>query len=100
METPARTFLGAGPGPGGKAVAEVNGVEPAIPAVVADVLGPGSVGLSASIFGLGGDSLAALEVTRRLIEDLGRDVPLDVLVDPPDFAVYTALVEALPSVDA
>jgi acyl carrier protein len=77
-------------------MATVNDVEHAVVAVVADVLGREPAELSANFFDLGGDSLAALEVTGRLVEDLGRDVPLDALFDAPDLAAYAAVVAALP----
>lgn len=52
--------------------------------VVAKVLALGSIPApDANFFALGGDSLAALEVTTLLQEDLGRDVPLELLFDCP-----------------
>ncbi|MFI1030618.1 beta-ketoacyl synthase N-terminal-like domain-containing protein [Streptomyces sp. NPDC020951] len=46
---------------------------------------------------LGLDSLAALELRRRLSADLGADVPLDVLVDGPTVGELAALLAALPA---
>jgi acyl carrier protein len=75
---------------------QVNEVERAVVAVVADVLGTSEIDPSANFFDLGGDSLAALEVTGRLIEDLDRDIPLDALFDAVDLTTYAAVVAALP----
>ncbi|MGW2050893.1 beta-ketoacyl synthase N-terminal-like domain-containing protein [Streptomyces sp. NPDC001858] len=46
---------------------------------------------------LGLDSLAALELRRRLSAELGADVPLDVLVDGPTVGELAALLAALPA---
>lgn len=64
--------------------------------VVGDVLGTGPAELSANFFELGGDSLAALDVTGRLIEELDREVPLQALFDAADLAAYSAAVAVAP----
>jgi acyl carrier protein len=51
--------------------------------VVARVLDLPTVVPEANFFGLGGDSLQALEVMATLQEELGRDLPLELIYDHP-----------------
>lgn len=60
-----------------------------------DVLGIDPPPVEANFFALGGDSLAALEVTARLHEDLAYDVPLELLFDFPILADFAGELAGL-----
>ncbi|HEV2889869.1 MAG TPA: phosphopantetheine-binding protein [Frankiaceae bacterium] len=57
-----------------------------VASVVGGVLGVDPPPPDAHFFALGGDSLAALEVTALLQEDLGVEVPLELIFDFPVLA--------------
>lgn len=77
----------------------MNYVEPRTPAersVVAaleEVLGISPVGVDDDFFDLGGDSLAALQVVARVSEELGVDLPHQIMLDAPTAASVAAFVE-------
>lgn len=77
----------------------VNGPESEVATTVAtvveDVLGS-AVEMTDNFFALGGSSLAALEVTSRLQELTGRDIPLDLLYDADSLADFAAAVRDCP----
>lgn len=60
--------------------------EAAIAAVFREVLGTHEVDVDASFFDLGGNSLLAATLVRRLSQTLGRPVPLATLFDAPSVA--------------
>lgn len=70
-----------------------------VASVVGGVLGTDPPSLDAHFFALGGDSLAALEVTALLQEELGTEVPLDLIFDFPVLATLTAELARLTTPD-
>jgi acyl carrier protein len=49
----------------------------------------------AHFFALGGDSLQALEVTSALQDELGRELPLELLYEHPELTEFAARVAGL-----
>jgi acyl carrier protein len=47
-----------------------------------DLLG-GEVGLDDDFFDLGGDSLAAVQLVERILEETGTDLPISAMFDYP-----------------
>ncbi|WP_344639323.1 thioesterase domain-containing protein [Kitasatospora cystarginea] len=74
-------------------------VEPRTPAersvvgVLEEVLGISPVGVEDDFFDLGGDSLTALQVAERVSEELGVDLPHQIMLDAPTAAGVAAFVE-------
>lgn len=52
----------------------------------ADILEVDQVNAHDDFFGVGGDSLDAVEVSEMLSEELGKDVGMDVVLRSPTFA--------------
>ncbi|MGH7844014.1 MAG: AMP-binding protein, partial [Candidatus Binatia bacterium] len=59
----------------------------------ADVLGLGAVGIHDNFFDLGGNSLSAMRVLSRMIEDFQVDLPLRAFFDAPTVGALAARIE-------
>ncbi|MFJ4186380.1 type I polyketide synthase [Kitasatospora sp. NPDC089509] len=97
---PAASDGGGGDGDGGDAVSPPTAATSATPgeAVSArwtELLGRPELSPESDFFDLGGDSLLAVRLARRLGEDLGVRVPVRALMTGPSLAQQTALVESL-----
>ncbi|QVN19208.1 non-ribosomal peptide synthetase [Burkholderia pyrrocinia] len=73
-----------------------DGDEAALAAIWCDVLNLERVGRGDHFFDLGGHSLAAVRVATRVVERLGRDVPVRALFEAPVLAQYALQVADAP----
>ena len=69
-------------------------VQEQVAAIWRSVLGAGRVGASTNFFDLGGNSLAAMEVTLALRKHFAVDLPLPSLFQHPTVETLADLVEA------
>ncbi|GAB1340024.1 hypothetical protein ACE1SV_66140 [Streptomyces sp. E-15] len=76
-----------------------NSTEEAVAAVWSDVLGVDTVGIHDNFFEMGGHSLLATQVTSRLRQRLGVDVPVRALFTSPTPATLAEVVRELESAD-
>ncbi|MFF9573564.1 condensation domain-containing protein, partial [Streptomyces sp. NPDC014685] len=76
-----------------------NSTEETITAVWADVLGIDTIGIHDNFFELGGHSLLATQVTSRLRQRLGLDVPVRALFTSPTPAALAEVVRELETAD-
>ena len=75
-----------GSGDSSRRVAPRNPTEDTLAAIWSDVLGRGPIGVDEDFFALGGHSLLAMQVTFRIHESLGVDLPVRVLFEAPTVA--------------
>ncbi|MFF3164506.1 amino acid adenylation domain-containing protein [Streptomyces sp. NPDC003273] len=76
-----------------------NSTEELITGVWSDVLGVDTIGIHDNFFELGGHSLLATQVTSRLRQRLGVDVPVRALFTSPTPAALAAVVRELATAD-
>ncbi|MGV9907772.1 amino acid adenylation domain-containing protein, partial [Streptomyces sp. NPDC003388] len=76
-----------------------NSTEELITSVWSDVLGVDTIGIHDNFFELGGHSLLATQVTSRLRQRLGVDVPVRALFTSPTPAALAAVVRELATAD-
>lgn len=69
-------------------------VDPALTAIWAEVLGVEELDGDDDFFALGGNSLLATQITARVADALGVDVPLEALFEAPTLAAYAEQVRA------
>ncbi|WP_158702403.1 thioesterase domain-containing protein [Kitasatospora sp. MMS16-BH015] len=67
--------------------------ERSVVGVLEEVLGISPIGVEDDFFDLGGDSLMALQVAARVSEELGVDLPHQIMLDAPTAAGVAAFVE-------
>lgn len=78
FSTPSYVCIASG---GISVVSERTSIEALVLRLAREALESDTVGLDANFFDAGGDSLAALALTAALQEELGRDVPLELVFD-------------------
>ncbi|MFF5547871.1 amino acid adenylation domain-containing protein [Streptomyces olivaceoviridis] len=76
-----------------------NTTEEAVTAIWSDILGVDTVGIHDNFFELGGHSLLATQVTSRLRQRLGVDVPVRALFTSPTPATLAGVVRELETAD-
>ncbi|MGW3466843.1 condensation domain-containing protein, partial [Streptomyces olivaceoviridis] len=76
-----------------------NTTEEAVTAIWSDILGVDTVGIHDNFFALGGHSLLATQVTSRLRQRLGVDVPVRALFTSPTPATLAGVVRELETAD-
>jgi non-ribosomal peptide synthetase component F/aryl carrier-like protein len=69
-------------------------VDPALRAIWAEVLRVDALDVDDDFFALGGNSLLATQITARVADVLGLEVPLDALFEAPTLGEYAAQVRA------
>jgi non-ribosomal peptide synthetase component F/acyl carrier protein len=69
-------------------------VDPALRAIWAEVLGVDAPDVDDDFFALGGNSLLATQITARVADVLGLEVPLDALFEAPTLGEYAEQVRA------
>jgi non-ribosomal peptide synthetase component F len=69
-------------------------VDPALSAIWAEVLEVDELDVDDDFFALGGNSLLATQITARVADVLGVEVPLDALFEAPTLGGYAAQVRA------
>ncbi len=72
-----------------------NPLEAELAEIWQEVLGYDPVGVDDNFFRLGGDSLAAIQLSTRLRDRLGIDLPVNDVFDEPTIAALAAKVERL-----
>jgi amino acid adenylation domain-containing protein len=87
---------GGAPAPAGNAVpggqASPGGLADAVRQIWCEVLGLADIGMDEDLFDLGGHSLTITQITTRVAESLGAEIPLDVFFDSP---TISGVVEAI-----
>jgi acyl carrier protein len=94
VKADVRALLAAGAGPAATAGAR-NQTEAVVVSVWEAVLGLPRVGVDDDFFVLGGHSLAAAQITSRLRDAFGADVPVAAVFESPTPAELAAVVDGL-----
>ena len=72
-----------------------NPLDAELAEILQEVLGYECIGVDDNFFQLGGDSLAAIQISTRLRDRLGVDLPVNELFDEPTLAALAAKVERM-----
>ncbi|MFD0591542.1 phosphopantetheine-binding protein [Catellatospora coxensis] len=82
--------------PASPPAAETDDLVRTLQGIWQDVLGVDDIGPDEDLFDLGGHSLTITRINVRIMQQLGRDVPLEVFFDTPTIADIVAYLRERP----